>query len=43
MKRRLNKSNYKELSSPSAVEDKSRTFPHWTVYIGWICKYNLIK
>ena len=31
--------SYEKLQdSDDKIEDKTRTFPHWTVYIAWLCK-----
>jgi hypothetical protein len=28
------------IGASASLEDKTRTFPHWTIYIAWTCEYH---
>jgi hypothetical protein len=40
---KLDKEDIERIAAIPSVEDKTRTLPHWTIYIAWGCKINKIK
>jgi len=38
--KKIDEDEVERIAAIPSVEDKTRTFPHWTVYIAWGCKIN---
>jgi hypothetical protein len=38
--KKIDDDEVERIAAIPSVEDKTRTFPHWTIYIAWGCKIN---